>query len=243
MNDRYNDFSIITDHSIAKESPDHLFPAGTKNDNSRNLEFNRLLYGLFPHQTLFVLDIGCAGGAFVESLLHDWYFAVGLEGSNYSQKNNRASWSNIPNNLFTCDVTKPFQLLFNNGTIKFDVITTWEFMEHIKESDLPQLFANFKNHLKPGGLFITSTALFPEGPRHQTVKSREWWIRLLNKNKFSINHDITNHFGLEYIRGTRADYDPMDIPVRCGGKVLSQQHRDNMSLVGAFNYEPSNKDI
>lgn len=54
---------LRTDNPVAWDSPDHLEPWGTRNDNSINKAFNRRLFRLFPPEKVIrVLDLGCAGG-------------------------------------------------------------------------------------------------------------------------------------------------------------------------------------
>jgi predicted TPR repeat methyltransferase len=76
---------------------------------------------------LRILDLGCSGGGFVKDCLDDGCLAVGLEGSNYSKNLRRAEWRTIPENLFTADLTTPFQVFseFPEGEVPltFDVIT------------------------------------------------------------------------------------------------------------------------
>ena len=117
---------LETDHPVAVSSNDTKFPRGSKNDNSISPRFNRKLYQLFRGaKPIRVLDIGCAGGGFVRSLLDDGHFAVGLEGSDYPLLNQTGEWSTIPHHLFTCDVTKPFRLTdrATRQPLLFDAIT------------------------------------------------------------------------------------------------------------------------
>ena len=52
-----------TQHPIAVDSPDHLYPTGTANDNSKNLAFvdEVLIWKSKPN----VMDLGCAGGQYI----------------------------------------------------------------------------------------------------------------------------------------------------------------------------------
>src|SRR5215468_10939781 len=84
---------LRAERAVAFESPDHLFPTGTRRDNSRNWRFNVKLYQLlgrrmprigprgawvyWPNIQLKILDLGCSGGGFVKDCLDDGYFAVG----------------------------------------------------------------------------------------------------------------------------------------------------------------------
>jgi len=154
--------SVVTDYPVAVESLDHIHPHGTKRDNSTNIIFcvkiDRLLKQSFP-RPFSSLDLGCAGGGLVEDLKTMGFTAVGLEGSDYSLKHQRAAWKTLANkNLFTADITKPFQVLSDGHAAKFHLVTAWEVLEHIVETDLPAVFQNITNHLQQGGYFIASTS-------------------------------------------------------------------------------------
>src|ERR1039457_3002265 len=179
-------FVVKAERNVAVDSPDHICPWGTRRDNSRNRRFNEKLYAIFglDHDPLWILDMGCSGGGFVKDCLDDGCIAIGLEGSDYSKRLGRAEWKVIPDNLFTVDITYPFQIdgEFEGGRapVQFDIITSWEVIEHIAEPSLKPLAENVRKHLKPGGLWIMSIATWADAPRglqlHQTVKPRDWWI-------------------------------------------------------------------
>lgn len=191
---KIKEVKIQTNHPVASQSPDHLIPRGTKNDNSIYPRFNKKLCQLIGDgNPLSILDLGCAGGGFVESLIFDGHFAVGVEGSDYSKKIGRAAWGVIPGNLFTADLTKSFQLsLHDNTPLFFDVITAWEVMEHIAHSDISQFAKNILSHLKDEGIFVCSIAIFEDSDPvtgtvyHQTVESQDWWIERFLAEGFSV---------------------------------------------------------
>src|SRR5437870_930266 len=80
-------YSVDTAQRVAIASMDHLWPRGTTHDNNRNRNFNLKLYYFLGYRAdLQVMDLGCAGGGFVKSVLEDGYTAVGLEGSDWSRK-------------------------------------------------------------------------------------------------------------------------------------------------------------
>ena len=176
---------VETDHPVAIDTDDTRFPWGAKNDNSICLKFNSSLYRLFPSKhRLAVLDLGCAGGGFVRSLIDDGHLAVGLDGCDLPKKNRLGEWGTIVHHLHTCDLTRPFQIK-NRATgerMRFDAITAWEVMEHIRDQDLESLFRNIGNHLADGGLFLCSVSTVEDGnPEvgavyHQTVQPRAWWV-------------------------------------------------------------------
>lgn len=92
----------------------------------------------------------------MKDCLDDGCLAVGLEGSDFSKRYRRAEWATIPDFLFTCDITGDFDVLLETDgrsqLIQFDVVTSWEVIEHIAEQDLPVVTANVRKHLSPNGL-------------------------------------------------------------------------------------------
>ena len=201
---------LETQHPVAVSSNDTKFPRGSRNDNSIAPRFNRKLYGFLGNDSdLRVLDIGCAGGGFVRSLIDDGHFAVGLDGSDYPLLNQTGEWATISLHLFTCDVTKPFRLT-NSATgepLLFEAITAWELMEHISEDSLGGLFENLDRHLAPNGSLLFSVATFLDwDPRtgtiwHVTVKPRGWWEELFAKQGFIVEDQ--HPFGKDdWIRGS-----------------------------------------
>lgn len=201
---------IKTNKPVAFDSPDHIMPFGTANDNSLNLRFNEKLLRLIPKFELSVLDLGCAGGGFVKSILDSGGFAIGIEGSDYSKKTKRAEWKTIPSYLFTSDITELFQLfkVGQNGweqEFKFNLITAWEVLEHIRENQLFSVFQNIKRHLSPGGIIIVSiTAAYGAVggiQLHQTIRKKEWWLTRILELGF-INHKAAIcYFDSDWVRG------------------------------------------
>lgn len=198
---------------VAYESPDHLVPWGTRRDNSRHRRFNKKLYELFYSigRPIWVLDLGCSGGGFVKDCLDDGCVAVGLEGSDYSKKIRRAEWRTIPEFLFTADITAPFDVSgeFPGGEkrLQFDVITSWEVMEHIHERDLAAVADNVKRHLRPGGLWIMSVALgddIIDGVNlHQTVQPKDWWAKkFASLGLYSVDQYV-HYFNTQFLRGPK----------------------------------------
>jgi glycosyltransferase involved in cell wall biosynthesis/SAM-dependent methyltransferase len=204
-------FTLSCTKPVAVDSPDHLAPRGTKNDNSRNRLFNRKLESLLNVRPLRILDFGCAGGGFVKDCLDDGHVAAGLEGSDYSQRTNRAEWATIPQHLFTCDITAPFTLAEAPAQAPaqmpalFNVITGWEFMEHIAPHDIAKVAENALRHLAPGGIILFSIADFPDSDNgvtyHQTVQPYDWWVRAFAELGLTHHPVLSDYFGHDWIRG------------------------------------------
>jgi 2-polyprenyl-3-methyl-5-hydroxy-6-metoxy-1,4-benzoquinol methylase len=179
-----------TSHPVAFASPDHIAPKGTAVNNSTNKKFvlhmDAKLHREFSQPTLHVMDLGCSGGQMVVDFIQLGWLGVGLEGSDFSLKHRRANWAHYANtNLFTSDITKPFQVKLNHQPLKFHLITSWEVLEHIAAPDLDQVFQNIVNHLEPGGYFIgttTETSDIHEGLElHQTRWPNAQWRAYLEK--------------------------------------------------------------
>jgi cyclopropane fatty-acyl-phospholipid synthase-like methyltransferase len=211
----------MTNHPLALSSRDFVVPGGSMMDNTNKPEFLKKLYSLFELHTdkrsFALLDIGCSAGRMVEQVLQDGHFAAGLEGSDYSLARKRSSWGRIPGNLFTCDVTQDFTLFsksvekmccYSRSTVKleqvpfrFDVITAWELMEHIKEgAPLETLMDNVQRHLMPDGYFMMSVSS-QKGYHHETVKGRDWWMGFFDRFDFQNNEEVCRLIGRDWPRG------------------------------------------
>jgi 2-polyprenyl-3-methyl-5-hydroxy-6-metoxy-1,4-benzoquinol methylase len=179
-----------TDHPVAFESPDHIAPKGTAENNSTHKKFvlhmDAKLHREFPEPNLNVMDLGCSGGQMIADFMTLCWHGVGIEGSDYSLKHRRAHWATLANkNLFTGDITKPFQVKLNAQPAKFHLITAWEVMEHIATDDLPAVFDNVRHHLEVGGYFVastTETSDIHEGIElHQTQWPNAQWRQFVAK--------------------------------------------------------------
>ena len=205
------DIKLKSKLSIAYDSPDHINPLGTKQDNSRNFYFNRKAYILYKdtyeNSQLKVLDLGCSGGGFVRDCINDGCFAMGLDGSDYSKKMKRAEWGIIPEFLRTSDITKDFSILHKGDLLKFDLITAWEVLEHLKQKDIKELIKNVKKHLSSKGIFVGSVSNMSSKCNgvelHQTQKDKEWWISKFEKEGLVFREDLIDFFNGKYIRGRK----------------------------------------
>jgi len=135
-------FTRETEYPIAFASPDHIAPKGTAVNNSTNKKFvlhfdAKLRREMGGNATLRMMDLGCAGGQTIADFMTLCWQGVGLEGSDFSLKYRRANWAQLANtHLFTCDITKPYQVKLDGQPVQFHLITAWEVMEHIATPDL-----------------------------------------------------------------------------------------------------------
>jgi SAM-dependent methyltransferase len=198
---------------IAYESKDHLHPWGVRVANGTNQRFCDKLYKLYRlGASLKVLDIGCGGGAFVRNLLDDGNLAIGIEGSDYALRWRRAEWRLIPEWLFTADFTKTVRIQLNDEPARFDAITAWEVLEHIKAEDVRGFMENVVLHLVPGGLFICSISDrhdFVGGvDLHETVADGRWWAERLS-GFLERALKLERYFNTQWVRSRKHGY--------CGG--------------------------
>lgn len=199
---RHNDsVTITTEHPVAYDSPDHINPFGTIQDNTRNYAFYTKCHKLYGDELRF-LDLGCSGGGLVFEFALNGHLAIGLEGSDRSQKMGRANWRTIPGNLFTCDIAKPFTLTAAGNVQSFTVISCWEVLEHIPLTAMPTLLNNVKQHLAEGGVFVGSISKSDEDPLHVTLLDNDGWIRVFKENGLDLTIGYEDAFEFnEYCRG------------------------------------------
>lgn len=199
---------LETSFPVARDTDDHLIPWGSAQDNTRSPRFVAACERYFSRPLTYI-DLGCAGGGLVLDFILRGHQAYGIEGSDYSKLASRAEWRVLPCNLYTADITKPFNLRNpkNKLLVQCDVISAWEVMEHISDNDLPLLFKNIKNHLKSDGLFIGSIALVPDdnpatgAKYHRTVESKSWWEDRFKSLGMEMFTDHGFGFG-DFCRGT-----------------------------------------
>lgn len=174
-------WSLVAERRLASDTNDHLYPRGTRNDNSRHPRFVRACERLLG-PSLKHLDLGCAGGGLVWDFTRRGHASAGVEGSDYSLRAQRAEWSTIPDRLFTADICYPFHFEDSVGQrVRFDIVSAWELFEHIPEAHLPGLLDNITSGLRRGGYLAASIATFLDRDDatgvvyHHTVQPREWW--------------------------------------------------------------------
>lgn len=197
-------FYVETGHPVAVDSLDHIYPLGAERDNTRSPRFNEKLRR-FPGG---VLDLGCAGGGFVHDMVKEGRPAVGLDGHDYNFKFGSKEWGKIPDNLFMCDITKPYTVHAGDGMpFQFEIVTAFEVLEHIEERDLPMLFENVRRHMHPEGIFLGTASLkmnphpyHPQIYMHPTVKPMEWWLEVLEREGFVFDEGLAKYFGGDILR-------------------------------------------
>ncbi len=88
-------------------------------------------------------------------------------------------------------------------SMKFDLITAWELIEHLPEAGFRVFCQNVLTHLDQGGLFVASISTTPDREWHRTVKPRVWWLRLFDEYKLQNHPEIVSWFRRQFVRGAR----------------------------------------
>lgn len=193
---------VETEYPIAFDSPDHLIPEGTKNDNSTNPYFIQEVERYFGNNKIRVLDLGCSGGQLIRDFLDRGHIAMGLEGSDYSIKHKRANWPDLHNKaLFTCDISRPFKIKDDSDNpMQFDCITAWEVIEHIHPSRIDQFFTNITNHMHEKSIFAGSIYLghSVHDVWHQSALSGAEWAPILQRYFKSVTPCPINNWVRNY---------------------------------------------
>ena len=205
---------LLTQHSIAENSPDHYYPQGTKNihggpEYTWKDNYNPFVDEVISYfdSNMSVLDLGAASGCLVDDFIVKGIDAVGLEGSDWPIKNNRENWTKHKDRLFTCDISKPFSIQEDSELKKFDLITAWEVIEHLPPDELGQFADNVYHHLKDNGIFCFSLSPWFEPSVHDSsinlhlsykITKKEEWRAIFNKFEFigpvTEKHDSAYHY-------------------------------------------------
>ena len=198
-------YQLVSEHLISNNNADQVHPRGIKNDNTRHLRLVNTMENHFKKK-ISHLDLGCGGGGLVFDFLVNGHTSIGLDGSDFAKKGSLHHWQIIKNNLFCADITKKFFIkdFHSSKVISFDLITAFEVLEHLEESDISGLINNLKENMHQKSIFMCSIATFEDRDEkivwHKTVKSKDWWVEKFTKNGFK---DISNQFSyLDYSRGS-----------------------------------------
>ena len=126
-----------------------------------------------PHQGARVLDIGTAGGAFLEAAAQFGYDAYGMEPSRYlAEQGNRRGLKIEQGTLEN----------HNFAPASFDLITLWDVLEHLP--DPKGALLKIRSLLKPAGLLLIN---FPDIGTWQAKLAgrRFWWILSVHLHHFT----------------------------------------------------------
>jgi 2-polyprenyl-3-methyl-5-hydroxy-6-metoxy-1,4-benzoquinol methylase len=135
-------------------------------------------------QAINILELGCGAGN-----LAYWYRQYKPIVKYYTIDINKDVLNNgiIDPNFHNIGFTdREFTIKSANKIIKFDLILSFEHLEHIPEDRLDQFFNNIKKHSHKDTVKIMTAANFGEYTPHVLVRSREQWVEYLEKEGFKM---------------------------------------------------------
>lgn len=186
------------------------YPRISKPDDNQNYLFNKKLYALFGKKPLKILDLGCTGGAFVNSCIDDGQLAAGLAVGPAANRTGTSAAPLVPDSWFVHDPAAEFQMNLiekdpaTETAALFDTITSWDFIEHVPKNELYVLARNVLRHLAPGGLWILSISPVENTPSAQgpsEIRDKHWWMIFFQSVGFVNHAGLIEYFGNDWVYG------------------------------------------
>ena len=138
-----------------------------------------------------LLDVGCGAGDFVQRMLDLDWDAIGTDISSAARER-----STCPDKIIVGDIVQ----FAREETLDsvYDVVTAFDFWEHVYEKDIDDLAVAIRKALKPGGIHVACICthgvgerdwVFPPGEKitpenawclvsgHVTVRVWGWWLK------------------------------------------------------------------
>lgn len=149
----------------------------------------RLLRQMFPpdhHPAL--LEFGCATGWFLKAAVEEGFLVFGVDPSPWALAHPASDMADLMvlgNAQTWIDST--------GGSLsreQYDVVCSWEMLEHVEERDVEDALVSMWRCLKPGGLFVHRICLPGSDDHdhtHVTVKERQWWLNQMETRFASSN--------------------------------------------------------
>ena len=201
---RKNDLEIFYDtvsYDRSQNCRDILINWDGLNDASTS-HFDNYLVGIDNIKfTDKVLDLGCGSGDFL-SLVRSARPRASLTGVDFHIPNpilDAMKQRNICG--FNSDIVEYVENI--NQSSKFDVVTMWEVIEHLKIDDFKSLLYSIKKLLKPDGKLIFSTPDFYD----MHTQSLDFWAMAPGEHlyvyNFNVCADMLSEFGYELVKYER----------------------------------------
>lgn len=113
---------------------------------TRTLKTFTRKYNIKPTKDTRILDVGCAGGAFVKAATDAGFSAVGIEPSSWMCEFGRTEYG--------IDIRPGILEDFTFPEHSFDIITLWDVLEHVYTP--VEVLRECHRILKPGGLLVVN---------------------------------------------------------------------------------------
>lgn len=180
---------IETNYPLCIDSLDYTNPIGAVNDDNCNPLYVSELESFFGKKISY-LELGCAGGSIIDYMVNQGHDAYGIDGTDHPLKIGRPAWLKHYNSrLFTCDLSKDFQV---SDAPEFDVISSWEFMEHIEPDRLDFVLSKVHSLVSKNGIVVfgISTSVCDH---HKSIFSEQTWKENILSRYFDVYDYPFNH--------------------------------------------------
>ncbi|MDX2188981.1 MAG: class I SAM-dependent methyltransferase [Bacteroidota bacterium] len=118
-----------------------------------------------------LLELGCGAGSIFEFLKYnDCKEYLGLDANIIALKNSPYI-KGFESNFKEVNLDQEI-----NFQYKFDIIISFEVLEHLKKTTIPNILKTIKNHMHDNSIFL-GTACLREMEVHLTVESKTWWLK------------------------------------------------------------------
>lgn len=131
----------------------------------------------FEHyETPSVLELGC-GAAHLFGLLRSYGISdyVGIDGSPYFLELNPRLRGH-EDHFRTLNLQQEIRLEQDGQPLIFDVLCSFEVLEHIREEVVDELLATMRNHMRAGSVAFLTASTLGGMDVHVLVRDRPWWL-------------------------------------------------------------------
>jgi SAM-dependent methyltransferase len=123
-----------------------------------------------------ILELGCGPGHMMFMLrrygIQDY---LGVDGNPYFIEFN-PSLVGFEGHFRLLDLTHKIRLADESGPLTFDVVFSFEVLEHIPEEKLDTMLETARSHMSEGSFLICTASRQEEIDVHVLVRDREWWV-------------------------------------------------------------------
>lgn len=149
----------------------------------------RILYGHAPDRPM-LLDVGCAHGFFVRAAQSAGFDAVGIDLSDWAV-------SQAPPEVKGKVMCGTAQYLpWPDDT--FDVVCSWEFLEHVPEWCQTRVVDEMLRVLRPDGMLVHRIGMDAFDSTHRVVEGRPYWEAVFDRPDLSRWEALEGDLDSEY---------------------------------------------
>lgn len=173
-------------------------------------------FGYANYKNPSVLELGC-GPAHLFFFLRHYGIRnyVGIDGNPYFIKFNRFL-RGYEQHFLTLNLQQEIMLYEGTNPLKFDIVCSFDVLEHIREDMIDSFIKTFRNHMHARSVAFCTASLQTHMDVHVLVRDRDWWLQKFAKyglysrsdeaelvrkigdnHPFNWNPSISNVFALE----------------------------------------------